>query len=74
MSLRLAVAKDEGLDEVMADKVDRYEASDLPDRHKAALRLADALMTQPGGIDPTLRDELHRHFTTTSSSSSPSTS
>jgi alkylhydroperoxidase family enzyme len=62
MSLRLAVAKDEGLDEVMAAKVDRYEASDLPDHHKAALRLADALMTQPGGIDASLRDELRRHF------------
>ena len=34
MSLRLAVAKDEGLDEVMAAKVDRYEASDLPDRQR----------------------------------------
>ena len=62
MSLRLAVAKDEGLDEVMAAKVDRYEVSDLPARHKAALRLADALMTQPGGIDAPLRDELRRHF------------
>jgi alkylhydroperoxidase family enzyme len=62
MSLRLAVAKDEGLDEVMAAKVDRYEASDLPDHHKAALRLADALMTQPGSIEGSLRDELRRHF------------
>jgi hypothetical protein len=59
----LAVAKDQGLDEDMVDKIARYEQSDLPDRYKAALRLADALMTQPGAIDATLRDELRRHFT-----------
>jgi hypothetical protein len=59
----LAVAKQQGLDEAMADKVDYYWSSDLPDHQKAALRLADALMTQPGSIDQELRDELHRHFT-----------
>ena len=60
--MRLAVAKHEGLDEEMAAKVQHYERSDLSDRHKAALRLADALMTQPGAIDATLREELRRHF------------
>ena len=52
-----------GLDETMADKVDRYWASDLPDHQKAALALADALMTQPGSISPALRADLARHFT-----------
>ena len=47
----------------MADKIDQYWASDLPDHRKAALRLADALMTQPGSIDAALRAELRRHFT-----------
>jgi alkylhydroperoxidase family enzyme len=63
MSLRLAVARQQGLDEAMADKVDRYEASDLADRHKVALRLADAMMTLPGAISPQLREQARGHFT-----------
>jgi alkylhydroperoxidase family enzyme len=63
MSVRLAVAKQEGLDETMAAKVERYESSDLPEQHKVALRLADALMTQPGGISDMLSAQLHEHFT-----------
>ena len=59
----MAVAKQEGLDEEMADKIDHYWDSDLPAHRKAALRLADALMTQPNSIDAELRDELRRHFT-----------
>lgn len=47
----------------MAEKVDRYEESDLPDRQKAALRLADAQITRPGDISDTLRDQLRAHFT-----------
>ena len=61
--MRLAVAGQVGLDETVAAKVERYEVSDLSDAHKAALRLADALMTQPGEIDAELRAELHRHYT-----------
>ncbi|MEY4372089.1 MAG: hypothetical protein RL219_858, partial [Actinomycetota bacterium] len=52
-----------GLDENMAAKVQHYETSDLAAHHKAALRLADALMTQPGQIDAALRAELRTHFT-----------
>ena len=63
MSLRSAVAVQQGLDETTAAKVQRYEASDLPDSQKAALRLADALMTQPGSIDASLAADLHEHFT-----------
>jgi hypothetical protein len=62
MSLRLAVAKDHGLDEAMAEQVDHFESSELADRHKVALRLADALMTLPGSISPALRDQAHQHF------------
>ena len=62
MSLRLAVAKEHGLDEAMAEQVDHYESTELADRHKVALRLADALMTLPGAISPTLRDQAHQHF------------
>ena len=46
----------------MAAKVDRYEQSDLSSRHKAALRLADALMTQPAAMSDDLVDELRAHF------------
>ena len=62
MSLRLAVAKQHGLDETMAAKVDRYESSDLPDRHKVALRIADAMMSLPGSITAELRREAHEQF------------
>lgn len=61
--MRLAVAGQRAVDETQAAKVERYEQSDLPDRHKAALRLADALMTMPGDIDGALTVELRRHFT-----------
>ena len=61
--MRLAVAKHEGLDEDMVAKIHHYRTSDLPDHQKAALALADALMTQPGDISPDLRAELQRHFT-----------
>jgi hypothetical protein len=62
MSLRLTVARQEGLDETMAAKIDRFESSDLSERHKVALRLADALMTLPGSIGPVLGRQLREHF------------
>jgi hypothetical protein len=62
MSLRLTVARQQGLDDTMGAKVDRYEASDLAECHKVALRLADALMTLPGSISAELREQAHRHF------------
>ena len=46
----------------MTAKVDRYESSDLPGRHKAALRLADAYMTDPRSIGRELRARLEPHF------------
>ena len=60
--MRLAVAEQQGLDEPTIDKVRRFEASDLDERHKVALRYADAIMTQPRLIDSDLRADLHRHF------------
>ena len=46
----------------MADKIDAYETSDLPDRQKVALRLTDAYVTWPGGIDERLRTDVLAHF------------
>ena len=60
--MRLAVAGQRVLDESTAAKVERYEASDLSEQHKVALRLADALMTQPGDISPALAAQLREHF------------
>jgi hypothetical protein len=62
MSLRLAVARQHGFDETMGDKVDQYESSDLAARHKVALRVADAMMSQPGSIGPQLRSQVRKHF------------
>ena len=47
----------------MAAKIDRYESSDLPERHKVALRLTDAFVTDPARIGDELRAQLLAHFT-----------
>ena len=62
MSLRLAGARSAGVDETMLEKVDRFERSDLPEPHTTALRLADAFVANPAGIDDGLRREVHAHF------------
>ena len=63
MSLRLGVARDAGLDESMAAKIDHYEDSDLPEHQKVALRLTDAFVTAPGAISDELREQVRSHFT-----------
>ncbi len=62
-SLRLVDAREAGVDDAMTAKIERYEDSDLPDRHKVALRLADAMMSRPGDISPALARDLREHFT-----------
>lgn len=61
-SLRLEDALSSGLDETLAAKVDDPEASDLDERLKVALRLADAVIVAPSSVDATLQAELHAHF------------
>ena len=63
MSLRLGVARAAGLDETMAEKIDRYEESDLPEHQKVALRLTDAYVTAPGAISDELGEQVRSHFT-----------
>jgi hypothetical protein len=58
----LAVAKDAGLDEATIALLDADRRSGFSAAHAAALDLADALMTQPGGVGDELVTELHRHF------------
>lgn len=62
-SVRDAQALELGLDEALVRKLADYERSDLPERWKAALRLADALMIAPGSVAPALSAQLHEHFT-----------
>jgi alkylhydroperoxidase family enzyme len=51
-TLRLADAAAAGADDAVTAAVDRYEASDLDERTKAALRITDALITLPSSLSP----------------------
>lgn len=62
-SLRNVRAVESGGDEAAFDKIDRYEHSDLTERHKAALRLVDALLWTPARFPEGLADALRAHFT-----------
>jgi alkylhydroperoxidase family enzyme len=61
-SLRSVDAIENGLNETLADKIDRYETSDLAERFKVALRLTDAMIANPGDIDDELFAAVHEHF------------
>ena len=54
---------DAGLDEETIDGVFTDTTDGFSDAHRAALALADALMTQPSSLSDAMVDELHRHFT-----------
>ena len=62
-STRSARALESGADEDLFDCTERYEASDLVESQKVALRLTDAIITGPGGVDASLADQAHRCFT-----------
>ena len=62
-STRSAMALAAGADEAMFEKTEWYEASDLAASQKVALRLADAIITQPNEIDAELVAQVHEHFT-----------
>jgi AhpD family alkylhydroperoxidase len=53
-NLRYASARRAGLDESGVSKVWDYESSDLPERQKMALRLADAFIVDMGAVRPEL--------------------
>ena len=61
-SRRVVSALREGADEAMFDKIDLYESSDLDERYKVALRLTDAIITQPKYLDEGLAAQTHAHF------------
>jgi alkylhydroperoxidase family enzyme len=51
-----------GATEELVAKLADYEASDLPERTKVALRLADRLASEHPAVDPELDAALRRHF------------
>lgn len=62
-STRSVRALEAGADEALFDTTERYEASELPEPQKVALRLTDAMVTQPTTVDGNLVDQVHRWFT-----------
>lgn len=61
-TLRLADAIEAGVDDAMTAKIDRYEDSDLSERHKVALRLVDAIIWRPTDLSEELARQAHEHF------------
>jgi alkylhydroperoxidase family enzyme len=58
-TLRLADARDAGVDDAMTAAVDRYESSDLDERTKAALRVTDAVILLPSSLTPEVVGDVH---------------
>jgi len=63
MSVRLAVARDAGLDEDTIADVLAGDLDTFPHHHRLALALADALMTQPASLPDDTVAALREHFT-----------
>ncbi len=62
-SLRVQEALEAGFDEAMYRAIANHENSDFSPAIKAALKLCDAIIINPGQIEPALREELAAHFT-----------
>lgn len=61
-SFRVQAALDAGFDESMQKKIGDYENSDFSETVKAALRLTDAMIMNPGRIDEELRVSIRAHL------------
>lgn len=61
-TLRLADAREAGVDETMTAKIDDYEASDLPERAKVALRVTDGIITGTAPPSPQLVAQARERF------------
>jgi AhpD family alkylhydroperoxidase len=61
-TLRLADAKAAGVDDAITDKIDFYERSDLPERHKTALRVTDAFITRPDTLTGAVVEQARSSF------------
>jgi alkylhydroperoxidase family enzyme len=61
-TLRLADAKAAGVGDALTDKIDFYERSDLPERHKTALRITDAFITRPDTLTDAVVEQARSLF------------
>lgn len=61
-AVRLVTAAEAGADEAFLSQRKDFESSSLSDAHKAALRLADAYMQNPGGIGEALAADVRSHL------------
>jgi hypothetical protein len=62
MSVRSAVAQQQGVDEQMLGAVDHYETSEMAASQRAALRLADTYLTRPAEMSDAVRQEVAKYF------------
>ena len=62
-STRSPAARAQGATETLYAAIDDYESSDLTERQKAALRLADAYLLWPAGTSDEVRAGALEHFT-----------
>lgn len=62
MSVRSAVALQQGADDELLAKADDYEGSDLTDVQKAALRLADTYLNSPARMPDPVRSSAVAHL------------
>jgi alkylhydroperoxidase family enzyme len=62
-AVRLRDAREAGVDEAFAARIDDYESSDLDERLKVMLRYVDAFITAPASVRPELAAALARHYT-----------
>lgn len=62
-SLRHVDALASGGDEDLFDRIDDYERADLSERHRTALRLADAVVNRPGDLPAGLVEQVAEVFT-----------
>lgn len=62
-SLRHVDALASGGDEDLFDRIDDYERADFSERHRTALRLADAVVNRPGDLPAELPTQLALVFT-----------
>jgi alkylhydroperoxidase family enzyme len=61
-SLRTRAAMEAGGDETVYDKVDRFADSDLEDRQKTALHIAEAIIIRPDALDGSVVRRAREHF------------
>jgi hypothetical protein len=64
MSIRLAVARQTESDRESVERAASKDDASLAERHRLAVALADALMTQPGQLGGELVVSLRAHYTT----------